>query len=891
MKRIRANVEHQVMDSLLKTDFEFTSRIAEDAADLLIGLGYLHFLKRDPDESGLTTNKEMLKTVDQLPLLIKNLVLSDEAKEKSITGLDLARFLAAAATQIGGQGEEFNQMFEFLAGEYLSDPEALSNPLVVVEQLSNKRTKKTGPLLASCWEADSSSRTFYVFALRCSQETIKAVTGKTAIPMQEDITNDIALIELDYPDTLSEVGDVLFSIAGHKGAWLLSSEVQSFRELLDETLETKMSDLIDFSVLGDAPRVSSKGSLVDDTIAILYQTMNGLVIEPGDREQYEHIMLNWYLNAWPEHVSCLGKLALSDEQLAYASQDAVSKELLGYSLNKHIFFFAKSNDLLDIALRSQEGLFSVYEIFLRSKSYRHFSGNDIIPSEVLSALNASVWVNGFVLNRFWKSVFEHEMGVGQQLQNFPVHDLQRVCAEKMCYSVANNLFGTLIPPEWFRLYKKGLGGKLNRGKVNGAPLKRVKEEIVVIEARKAVRAILHDASLEEIFGDGWIEVGRKAKSKLDKVGDDSGLITVIGHKGGSGLAKTVPMFREAFTNIGVKNKFLDVDGMSFVDQITPSEPLKVNRDITFFAVNADRYSNAAVQFAASAAHRKGAVSIGSFFWETSRAPQIHRLAGPLLDEVWASTEFIRKIYLELFDGKVNVVKTGMSISVPDSIPPYPLPNLGIRTDDFVFLNVSDFDSSIKRKNPLPVVQAFRKAFPKDPHAKLILKIRKINRDHWSNTNNYWDKVLAAIGGDQRIKILHGDLPESDYWALLKSVDCYVTLHRGEGFGYGAAHAMVLGIPVISTDYSGTQDFCTSKTSLLVQAKEIPVPIGDMPFREDLGSWAEPDVESASQQMTTARSGGKKVKGLISNAKDLMENAYSPHAFESRIKSRLDVLGN
>lgn len=881
------------MNSLSENKVVFTSNISAGDANLLITLGYRHFLKRDPDREGQSNLKEILKTVGQLPLLIESLVFSDEAKQKGITGLDLARFLAAAATQVVGQSEAFDQMFQFLADEYLADPRALSDPIDAARQSCNTRAEETGPRLLFCWEGSDSHRVCYLFALRCAEKAIRATTDGTAIPLQDitqDITNDVALIDLGRLDMLLEGKDVVFSILGHKGVWTLFSETHSFRQIVDEILEEKLSNLIGVHLLGDAPRVNSKGGLVDDAVAIMYQAINGLVIDSADRECYEHIMFEWYLNAWPEHPSCFGKITLSDEQLAFASQDAVSKELLGYSVNKHIFTFAKRFGVLDMALRSQEGLISVYEVYLRSRLYQRFSENDLIPNDILSALNASVWVNGFVMNRLWKSILEYELGGIEQLQNMPLCDIQKICAEKFCYSLSNNLFGQLIPPEWFRLYKKGPSGKFDRQIVKGAPRKAVKEESLTIEARKVVEAILQNASLEEIFGDGWIEVGKKEKSKLKSGCESLGLITVIGHSGGSGLAKTVPMFRDAFTNIGFKNKFLNVNGMSFVDQVAPSEPLKIDRDISFFALNADSYSSAAVQFSGTAAYRKDAVSIGSFFWETSRAPQIHRLAGPLVDEIWASTEFIRNVYLELFDGKVNVFKSGMSISVPENIHPYPLSNLGIRTDDFVFLNVSDFDSSITRKNPLPVVQAFRKAFPKDPNATLILKIRKIDRNHWSNTNNYWDAVLAAIGGDQRIKILQGDLPESDYWGLLKSVDCYVTLHRGEGFGYGAAHAMSLGIPVISTDYSGTQDFCTSKTALLVPGKEIPVPIGDMPFREDLGSWAEPDVESASQQMTSARNGGKKVEQLISSAKDLMENIYSPLVFESRIRSRLEVLG-
>ena len=43
-------------------------------------------------------------------------------------------------------------------------------------------------------------------------------------------------------------------------------------------------------------------------------------------------------------------------------------------------------------------------------------------------------------------------------------------------------------------------------------------------------------------------------------------------------------------------------------------------------------------------------------------------------------------------------------------------------------------------------------------------------------------------------------------SLMASVDCFVSLHRSEGFGLGMAQSMYLGKPVIATGYSGNMDF-------------------------------------------------------------------------------------
>src|SRR5437773_9141642 len=86
--------------------------------------------------------------------------------------------------------------------------------------------------------------------------------------------------------------------------------------------------------------------------------------------------------------------------------------------------------------------------------------------------------------------------------------------------------------------------------------------------------------------------------------------------------------------------------------------------------------------------------------------------------------------------------------------------------------------------------------------------------------------------------------------LHAACDCYVSLHRSEGFGYGPAEAMVLGKPVITTGYSGVTDFCTPETALLVDYTLERVPQNAYPYMDAARDyyWAAPDVEAAARQM-------------------------------------------
>ena len=84
-------------------------------------------------------------------------------------------------------------------------------------------------------------------------------------------------------------------------------------------------------------------------------------------------------------------------------------------------------------------------------------------------------------------------------------------------------------------------------------------------------------------------------------------------------------------------------------------------------------------------------------------------------------------------------------------------------------------------------------------------------------------------------------------AMVASCDCYVSLHRAEGFGLPLAEAMFLGKPTIATAYSGNLEFQNEENSYLVGFRLVPIG-GDGTQYPANGVWAEPDVEQAAALM-------------------------------------------
>lgn len=111
----------------------------------------------------------------------------------------------------------------------------------------------------------------------------------------------------------------------------------------------------------------------------------------------------------------------------------------------------------------------------------------------------------------------------------------------------------------------------------------------------------------------------------------------------------------------------------------------------------------------------------------------------------------------------------------------------------------------------------------------------------------WSALKAWVRADARIQLIELTLPKPELLALYASCDCFLSLHRAEGFGRNLAEALQLGLHVICTGYSGNVDFCAPPYADGVDYTLIPVESGQYPYSADQ-VWANPDVDHAATLM-------------------------------------------
>jgi glycosyltransferase involved in cell wall biosynthesis len=156
---------------------------------------------------------------------------------------------------------------------------------------------------------------------------------------------------------------------------------------------------------------------------------------------------------------------------------------------------------------------------------------------------------------------------------------------------------------------------------------------------------------------------------------------------------------------------------------------------------------------------------------------------------------------------------------------------------------------------------------------------------------HWNALLSTAAKDRRIRIIDRRLNYAELGALYDACDCYVSLHRSEGFGFGPAEAMARGKPAMVTAYSGVTDFCTPETALLVDYRLRPLEPGLYPYMDPQRTyyWAHPDLEAASRTMRELVRAPETGAAVGRRAAALMAQRYSVSALSARYRARLAEL--
>lgn len=245
------------------------------------------------------------------------------------------------------------------------------------------------------------------------------------------------------------------------------------------------------------------------------------------------------------------------------------------------------------------------------------------------------------------------------------------------------------------------------------------------------------------------------------------------------------------------------------------------------------------------------VNIGRTMFETDSVPAGWIARCNQMDAVWVPSQF----NLETFSAagvqreKLRVVPETVDEDLFD--PATVCPMKLVQPAAYNFLAVFEF---IRRKGWDVLLRAYLTEFAADDDVCLHLRCYLANDSDGKQSKELREKLDAfaqTLNLDSaclpRIELLGMPLATRDLPSLYAAVDCLVAPSRGEGWGRPQHEAMMMGLPVIATNWSGNTEFMTPETACLLDYELVKVEATDPGFEHYLGHrWAEPSCAHLRQ---------------------------------------------
>ena len=328
----------------------------------------------------------------------------------------------------------------------------------------------------------------------------------------------------------------------------------------------------------------------------------------------------------------------------------------------------------------------------------------------------------------------------------------------------------------------------------------------------------------------------------------------------------------------------DMDGRT---TIIPALAMGLIHDINILHMNAPFIAH--LMRAGFAESLKNRFNVGYWFFELPDYPPEWGSIADGLDEIWVATRFVQEAIQKVAHTPVYVMPTPILIEeeITSNRALFNLPQ-----DSFIFLFSFNPGSSAGRKNPFGLFNAYVRAFGTDANKPLlVLKIQFLDS---------FPELAIEIrrrASDLGIVLIEDNLTRHEMYTLIASCDCYISLHRSEGWGLGMAEAMTLGKPVIGTGWSGNIDFMNDGNSYLVDYHLVTVSPEHHEFQESYlrifppGSsvWADPDIDHAAQLMRRVVENPAEAAEKGQRAAETLRRDYNPTVLGQRMLTHLRTI--
>lgn len=285
----------------------------------------------------------------------------------------------------------------------------------------------------------------------------------------------------------------------------------------------------------------------------------------------------------------------------------------------------------------------------------------------------------------------------------------------------------------------------------------------------------------------------------------------------------------------------------------------------------------------------GKYHIGRVFWETDKLPEDFAQGCRMVDEIWTGSEFNKQAIINAGVNKpIYVIPEAIETPAPD-VKPF----VTEVENTFSFYSVFEWT---ERKNPKALLESYWREFQNGENVSLVLKtyVDNFTPEKRHELRNKFSRFRDQLGikNAANVFLYTNLLHRKEIYRLHKSFNCFISAHRGEGWGIPQMEAMLTGNPIISTGLGGIHEYIDD-CAMLIPYSMVPVTNVDRNqiwYTSDQ-KWGEIDTLKLSKAMRFAYENQEQIKSIGSAAKKYVENHFCFNNVGKMMLNRLMLIDN
>lgn len=283
----------------------------------------------------------------------------------------------------------------------------------------------------------------------------------------------------------------------------------------------------------------------------------------------------------------------------------------------------------------------------------------------------------------------------------------------------------------------------------------------------------------------------------------------------------------------------------------------------------------------------GKYHIGRVFWETDKLPLDFASNVQMLDEIWTGSQYNAMAIKNAGVTKpIHIIPEAIDVKIDDSINPYITEN----KDSYKFYSIFEWT---ERKNPYGLLTAYFLEFQHDENVSLTIKtyVDSFTPEKKAEIKSHIRRIKNSLGLAKYppLYIYTNLMDRRQVYRFHKTFDCFISTHRGEGWGIPQMEALLMGKPVISTNCGGVHEYLRhGESAYLLKYRLVPV-IENSRNRQWYTpdqKWAQVEVDEIRKAMRWAVENQDEAKKIAEEGRKTITQCFNFQTIGTRMMQRM-----